>query len=345
MISLCAFSLVRELAKFKVAFSLPQAGFVNVELTLQINAKEVESFPGMWQFSNGRATVSRAAIQKEMRTMGGLVAVGMIDENGDLKTVVGHTNTLSKTIKNRRFVDGDISQFESWFDRYGNRNLPENMDDEAFGFSDHVPIEYGYVLVDLNERTILSAQDYTSFTTISGPRVNSDEAAQIVSGRITFDENHEVVVIPVGPYVSADEFLADPENDPRKGVPTFGEVFDEIRAIVPDWRPGPDHNIGDMLEAAVGKLSEDDGNALVARVMQSFEMDDTAPTFYSFETDFRDWTVLDGSRNADDFETVRDYLADRGQLTDEMNAVWDNAIARLRPADEPEEDVAEVPAP
>lgn len=48
MISLCASSLVRELAKFKVAFSLPQAGFVNVELTLQINAKEVESFPGMW---------------------------------------------------------------------------------------------------------------------------------------------------------------------------------------------------------------------------------------------------------------------------------------------------------
>jgi hypothetical protein len=293
-------------------------------------------------FSNRRATFVETL--QEMLTMGGLVAVGLI-ANGELKTVVGHTNTLSETIKNRSFVDGDISLFESWFDRYGSRNLPDNMDDEAFGFSDHVPVEYGYVLVDLNERTILSAQDYTSITTISGPRVDSDGAAQIVSGRITYDENDDVVITPVGPYATVTEFLADPENDPRKGVATFGEIFDEIRAIVPDWRPGPESGIADMVDAAVGRLPKDDADALMERVMQTLEMDDTLPTFYSFEASFGDWSVFDGRRNADDFETIRDYLADRGHLTDEMTKVWDAAIAQLQPSDDHEEDFAEASAP
>jgi hypothetical protein len=342
--SLCAYSLVRALAKFKLDLSLPWMGFVHLELAPQTRPKVAESLSGMWQFSNERATVSRVDFQSETRKMGGLVAVGLI-ANGDLKTVVGHTNTLSETIKNRSFVDGDISLFESWFDRYGIRNLPENMDDEAFGFSDHVPSEYGYVLVDLNERTIVSAQDYTSFTTISGPRVESDGAAQIVSGRITFDENDEVVVVPVDPYASVAEFEADPENDPRKGVPTFGEFFDEVRALVPDWRPAHGQGFTDMVEAAVETLTKNEAQALLKRAVLVDEVTETAPTFYSFETDFGDWSVFDGSRNADDFETVRDYLADRGYLTDEMTAVWNEAIAALRPQAELEEDVAETPAP
>jgi hypothetical protein len=277
--------------------------------------------------------------------MGGLVAVGLIDKDGDLRTVVGHTNTLSETIKSRRFVDGDISQLEEWLDRYATRNLPVIMDDEAFGASDHLPREYGYILVDMKERTILSAQDYTTFGTISGPRIDTDDAARIVAGRITFDENDAVIVVPAGPYATVEEFTADLENDPRKGVPTFGEFFDEVRAHVPDWRPECGEGYVDMVKAALETLSESEAQALLERAILVDKVIDTAPTFYSFQTDFGSWSVFDGSRNGDDFETVRDYLADRGHLTDEMTAIWNAAIAGFRPETGVEEDVAEAPAP
>jgi hypothetical protein len=252
---------------------------------------------------------------------------------------------LSETIKSRRFVDGDISQLEEWLDRYATRNLPVIMDDEAFGASDHLPREYGYILVDMKERTILSAQDYTNFGTISGPRIDTDDAARIVAGRITFDENDEVIVVPVGPYATVEEFNADLENDPRKGVPTFGEFFDEVRTHVPDWRPECGDGYVDMVKAALETLSESEALALLERAILVDKVIDTAPTFYSFQTDFGIWSVFDGSRNGDDFETVRDYLADRGHLTDEMTAIWNAAIAGLRPETGVEEDIAETPAP
>lgn len=274
--------------------------------------------------------------------MGGLVAVGLI-ANGDLKTVVGHTNTLPETIKNRSFVDGDISQFEAWFDRYGNRNLPEKMDDEAFGFSDHVPSEYGYVLVDLSEKTILSAQDYTSFTSLNGPRIATDGAAQIVSGRITFDENDEVVVVPSGPYATVEEFLADPENDPRRGIPTFGEILDEVRALVPHYRPTSESGFGEMVVAAAKTLPEADREAFLAKVLKTVEEGDALPLYYSYRADFGSWKVFDGTRAASDFGTIRDYLADRGHLSEEMTSVWDREILRLTPDADFDEDLAGAP--
>lgn len=265
--------------------------------------------------------------------MGGLIAVGLI-ANGELKTVVGHTNTLPQTIKNRRFAEGDIEQFEGWFDRYGVRNLPENMDDEAFGFSAHVPSEYGYVLVDLNERVVLSAQDYTSFTTISGPRVETDDEAAIVAGRIVYDDHGETTVVAAGPYATAQQFADDPDNDPRGGVPTLGEFFNELRALVPDWKPETGMGFVDLFEAAHGTLTRKAGQALLDRYKSIAEFPENAPTFHMFELDLKDWSVFDGSRQPGDLATIRDYLSERGLLSADELAEWESYLQSMFPDEE-----------
>lgn len=276
--------------------------------------------------------------------MGGLIAVGLI-ANGELKTVVGHTNTLPQTIKNRRFAEGDIEQFEGWFDRYGSRNLPDAMDDESFGFSDHVPSEYGYVLVDLNERIVLSAQNYTSLTSISGPRVESDDEAAIVTGRIVYDEDGRTTVVPVGPYATARDFADDPDNDPRGGVPTLGEFFNELRALVPDWKPEAGMGFVDMFEAAHGTLTRKAGQALLDRYKSIAEFPENAPSFHMFEVDLKDWSVFDGSRTPEDLATIRDYLSERNLLSPEELVEWESYLRSMAPGEDDENSFEAAPAP
>lgn len=283
--------------------------------------------------------------------MGGLIAVGVIRENGRLETVVGHTNLLPKTFKNEVFVDGDISALEAYVQHFGAFQLNRQPDglggyDDEYGPSEPVPSEYGFVLFDLKEKTILSAQNYTSVTTISGPSVDSDGAAKIVSGRISYDADGGRIVTPVGPYGSAEGFLADTENDPRKGVPTFGEFLDEVMAIMPDYRPEPGSGLVGLMEAAVDKLSPEEGRALLERFQLVHEVSETMPSMFSFEMDFRDWNVFDGGRNSEDFETIRDYLAERGYLNEATDEVWTSEIARLRAAgEEPALEEYPLPAP
>lgn len=284
--------------------------------------------------------------------MGGLVAVGVIREDGRLQTVVGHTNSLPKTFKNESFLEGDTSALDAYLDHFRSFQLNRQPDglggyDDEYGPSEPVPSE-GFVLFDLKEKTILSAQNYTSVTTIAGPSVDSDDAARIVSGRISYGADGERTVTPVGPYGTAEEFLADAENDPRKGVPTFGAFLDEVMAILPDYTPEPGSGFVELMEAAVDKLSPEEGQALLERFQLVHDVNEGMPLMFSFELDFRDWSVFDGNRKSEDFETIRDYLADRGYLNEAAVEAWNSEIARLRAADEGrdlEEWVQPVPAP
>lgn len=254
--------------------------------------------------------------------MGGYIAVGVIDESGNLETIVGHTNALPKTFKNSAFIGGDFSQLHEYLEHF-RQYSPE----EGYGPSANVPSEYGYILFDLKDRAIISAQNYTSVGTLSGPQVTSDAAARILSTRISYDGDERVATV-VGPYASVAEFNADPSNDPRGGVPSYADLLDEILTLAPKDldRSGTGSDIFQQIFDSLPQPKRED---LLERLNKSRAVDEYAPTMFTYEIDYGNWLIVDGDRDTEDMTAVLGYISDRVDISDEFPQ-WDSYLRSMQ---------------
>lgn len=263
--------------------------------------------------------------------MGGLVAVGVIDETGRLETIVGRTNALPPVFKNSAFIGGDFSKLEEYLEYFRHNRL-----DEGYGPSDHVPSEYGYVLFDLKDRAIISAQDYTSIGTLSGPQITNDDAARIICSRISYNADGESVTTSVGPYASVTEFDADLANDPRGGVESYSDILDEIIALAPSDidRSGDGTSI---IARMFDSLTEEKRTEIAGRLEKSRAVDEFASTMFTYEIDYGNWLIVDGRRNSGDLSAVLGYITERVDLSGDELEGWNTYLSSMQADDEIEE--------
>lgn len=152
--------------------------------------------------------------------MGGKVAIGLIEKDGALKTITGWTNPIPKAVKNEAFSAGDVSSLREYLEFYGN-----DRGGQGYGPTGNVPSEYGYVLFDLRESAIVSAQSYTSFGECLGIQIHGalsgtgdgtprgdDGLARMITHRMDWDEDRqEMRATPVGPFADAAEMAGTPD--------------------------------------------------------------------------------------------------------------------------------------
>lgn len=196
-----------------------------------------------------------------------------------MKTIVGWTNALRPTIQNEAFAAGDYSRLREYVDFYEN-----DRGSQDYGPSKNIPDEYGYILIDLVEKTILSAQDYTNVGTQLGLEIKmamqndpttADERARLVTSlKVWNDDTDDWDVVPVGPFRDAAHMAEDREA----------------------WYVGGNHLEG-------------------------------MPKTYVI--DLPGWTLSHAQPDAEQFEKVRDYLAQRALLSPEEIGIWNGHIDAL----------------
>ncbi|MCV9964980.1 hypothetical protein OIU34_24090 [Pararhizobium sp. BT-229] len=159
-------------------------------------------------------------ILKEDMTMGGRISIGIIENDGSLKTIEAHTKFMPGAIINEAFAKtGDVSELREFLDKYEN-----DIFGEGFGRTGNVPSDYGYVLVDLREGNFVAAQRFTNFETIIGAEIaqaeffkrggkaGADGLARMITHLHewnTFEQKMEYVEIE--PFKDASELKANPE--------------------------------------------------------------------------------------------------------------------------------------
>nr|WP_250807341.1 hypothetical protein [Neorhizobium tomejilense] len=140
--------------------------------------------------------------------MGGKVAVGIIEEDGSFKTVTAWSNPLPPAMQSEAFVKGDYAKLREYIDYY-----EHDRGDQGYGPSGNIPSGYGYFLIDLREKTMLSAQGYTTIDSYLGIQIKSamrqqrelsDGLARMVTHIMRWnEEDGEMQPAAVGPFRDA----------------------------------------------------------------------------------------------------------------------------------------------
>jgi hypothetical protein len=152
--------------------------------------------------------------------MGGRISIGIIEQDGSLKTIETHTKFMPGAIKNEAFATrGDISELRDFLDEY-----ETDMFGEGFGKIKNIPCDYGYVLVDMREKTFLASQRFTNFNIVLGAEIanaeflkrggknGADGLARLITHTRDWDaKTGNMISTPVGPFKDASELLAKPE--------------------------------------------------------------------------------------------------------------------------------------
>jgi hypothetical protein len=163
--------------------------------------------------------ITSAIILKENTIMGGRISIGIIENDGTLKTIEAHTKFMPGGIKNEAFAQGDVSELRSFLIDYENDTFKEGV-----GPKGNIPSDYGYVLIDLREGNFLAAQRFTTFNMIVGAEIShaesfkrggkagADGLARMITHRQDWsDADQEMVSVEVGPFKDASELIANPE--------------------------------------------------------------------------------------------------------------------------------------
>ncbi|MCS4089222.1 hypothetical protein [Rhizobium sp. BK176] len=151
--------------------------------------------------------------------MGGRIAIGIIEQDGALKTIEAHTKFMPGAIINEGFAKtGDVSELREFLDKYEN-----DVFSEGFGKIANVPSDYGYVLVDLREGNFVAAQRFTNFNTIIGAEIAQAEffkrggkaGADGLARMITHlhewnDDDQKMETVEIEPLKDASSLLANP---------------------------------------------------------------------------------------------------------------------------------------
>lgn len=152
--------------------------------------------------------------------MGGRISIGIIENDGTLKTIEAHTKFMPGAIINEAFAkSGDVSELREFLIDY-----EQDKFNDGFGRIGNVPSEYGYVLVDLREGNFLASQRFTNFELIVGAEIaqaeffkrggkaGADGLARMITHRQDWSEaDQEMISVEVGPFKDASELKANPE--------------------------------------------------------------------------------------------------------------------------------------
>lgn len=152
--------------------------------------------------------------------MGGRISIGIIENDGTLKTIEAHTKFMPGAIINEAFAkSGDVSELRDFLIDY-----EQDKFNDGFGRIGNVPSHYGYVLVDLRERNFVAAQRFTNLELIVGAEIaqaeffkrggkaGADGLARMITHRRDWSEaDQEMVSVEVGPFKDASELKANPE--------------------------------------------------------------------------------------------------------------------------------------
>lgn len=148
--------------------------------------------------------------------MGGRIAIGVIDKNGALKTIEGHTNPLPAVMKTEAFAKyGDLADLEHYLEFY-----EKDVSGEGFGPMANIPKGYGYVLFDLREKAVLSAQDYTTLHSLLAIEVTNaagrdeglaDGKARLLTHRYDWNEDEQAMVaVAIEGFKNVEDLKATP---------------------------------------------------------------------------------------------------------------------------------------
>ena len=149
--------------------------------------------------------------------MGGRISIGIIENDGTLKTIEAHTKFMPGAIVNEAFAKvGDVSELREFLADY-----EQDKFGESFGPIGNVPSDYGYVLVDLREGNFVAAQRFTNFNIILGAEIaqaeffkrggkaGADGLARMITHRREWsDDDLQMVSVAIGPFKDASALKA-----------------------------------------------------------------------------------------------------------------------------------------
>ncbi|MDW9481293.1 hypothetical protein GOB57_21850 [Sinorhizobium meliloti] len=152
--------------------------------------------------------------------MGGRISIGIIENDGTLKTIEAHTKFMPGAIINEAFAkSGDVSELREFLVDY-----EEDKFNDGFGRIGNVPSEYGYVLVDLREGNFVAAQRFKNLDIIIGAEIaqaeffkrggkaGADGLARMITHRHEWSEaDQEMVSVEIGPFKDAGQLKANPD--------------------------------------------------------------------------------------------------------------------------------------
>ncbi|MCZ7860971.1 hypothetical protein O9X98_06095 [Agrobacterium salinitolerans] len=152
--------------------------------------------------------------------MGGRISIGIIENDGTLKTIEAHTKFMPGAIINEAFAkSGDVSELREFLVDYEQDKF--NLGSGRIG---NVPSDYGYVLVDLREGNFVASQKFTNLDIIIGAEIaqaeffkrggkaGADGLARMITHRRDWSEaDQEMVSVEIGPFKDASELKANPE--------------------------------------------------------------------------------------------------------------------------------------
>jgi hypothetical protein len=212
--------------------------------------------------------------------MGGRISIGIIENDGSLKTIEAHTKFMMGAIVNEAFAKtGDISELREFLVDYEQDKL-----NDGFGPIGNVPSDAGYVLVDLREKNFVAANRVTNFETIIGAEIaqaeffkrggkaGADGLARMITHLHEWNEaEQKMEYIEIEPFKDASALKANPEMlywEPGGPSRSFTVSFPSWNTSFHDYDPEGLEEVRDYLSVR-GLLSPDDLKAWESAIDES----------------------------------------------------------------------------
>jgi hypothetical protein len=213
--------------------------------------------------------------------MGGRISIGIIEQDGTLKTIEAHTKFMMGAIVNEAFAKaGDVSELRDFLIDY-----EQDKFNEGFGPIANVPSDAGYVLVDLREGNFVAAQRVTNFEMIIGAEIAQAEffkrggkaGADGLARMITHlhewnDAEEKMEYVEIEPFKDATVLKANPEMlywEPGGPSRSFTISFPSWNTSFHGYDPKGLEEVRDYLTGR-GLLSPADLSVWEAKIAESY---------------------------------------------------------------------------
>jgi hypothetical protein len=213
--------------------------------------------------------------------MGGRISIGIIEQDGSLKTIEAHTKFMIGAIKNEAFAKaGDVSELREFLVDY-----EKDKFGEGFGPISNIPSDAGYVLVDLVNGNFLAAQRVTNFEMIIGAEIGQAEffkrggkaGADGLARMITHlhewnDFEQKMEYVEIEPFKDASLLKSNPEMlyyEPGGPSRSFTVAYPSWKTSFYDYDPEGLEEVRNYLFAR-GLLSPNDLDVWQAKIDEAY---------------------------------------------------------------------------
>lgn len=269
--------------------------------------------------------------------MGGTIGVTLRTPDGQVYKTAQWTNPLPRFVVHPRFLAGDTEWVQQYLDYWHAvcRDCDKHKDTGNYEISNTpyyarhqvcAPIEYGLVVLDMQQKVIHTHQNYTSFTSVYSYHFKDEEQTPIFlqfarEGRLTAQRYNPQT------YTWDDTGIKFDGSVPDFKLPAYWRSL---------WRTARWRTFWENVEVFGRTLREQLENVWYHRVVEDVRFKlklDLAPY------QVINWATVDGER-VEQFEQMRDAIAQSIPLTPDDHAAWDAWLQRVREedADEPDDD-------